>query len=99
MDSRKCARNELQVNANITQMEQRSSELFHPEMFDRVLVKRRKEEEEPIGADCQGFVNYFTAPNIRNKIKNPFFLAYKFSNFVTLYYNTVRFPNVKVALV
>jgi hypothetical protein len=42
-------------------------------MFDRLLVKRRKEEEELIGADCQGFVDYFTAPNIRNKIKNPFF--------------------------
>jgi hypothetical protein len=43
-----------------------------------------------------GFLSYFTAPNIRYKIKNPLFLAYRFSNFVTLYYNILKCSDVNV---
>lgn len=67
-------------------------------MLCKTLVKRKKNEEEEITNDSDGFVNYFSAPNIRNKIKNPIFLAYRFSNFISLYYNTVKIgsPNVSV---
>jgi len=32
-------------------------------------------------------INYFSAPNIRNKIRHPIFLALKFPDAVKLYYN------------
>ena len=43
--------------------------------------------EERITTDIWGLVNYFSAPNIRNKIRHPLFLALKFSECVNLYYN------------
>lgn len=43
--------------------------------------------EEKITPDIQGLINYFTAPNIRNKIRHPLFLALKFYECVQLYYN------------
>jgi hypothetical protein len=42
------------------------------------MVKRRSHKCEPITMDFQGFINYFKAPNLRNKIKNPFFLCCRF---------------------
>ncbi|KRX08142.1 hypothetical protein PPERSA_01687 [Pseudocohnilembus persalinus] len=88
VDSRKSARD------NPSQKEIKLSpfyELFPPEAFSKQLVKRKKKEaesiQEQISADIVGFTNYFTAPNIRNKIKHPFFLAYKFSECVSMYYN------------
>ena len=61
-------------------------------------MKRKKDAEEEITNDMAGFVSYFTAPNIRYKIKNPLFLAYKFSNFVSIYYNSLRCNGVKDAI-
>jgi hypothetical protein len=43
--------------------------------------------EEKISNDIIGLVNYFSAPNIRNKIRHPIFLALKFNEAVKLYYN------------
>lgn len=43
--------------------------------------------EEKITPDIFGLINYFSAPNIRNKIRHPLFLALKFHRCVTLYYN------------
>lgn len=55
------------------------------------MVKRKKKETENVSAeissDIQGFTNYFTAPNIRNKVKHPVFLAYKFNKCVSIFYN------------
>jgi hypothetical protein len=64
-----------------------------------MLIKRKKKEAESIHVeisnDISGFTNYFTAPNIRNKVKHPIFLAYKFSNCVSLYYNSDNFPGTE----
>ncbi len=46
--------------------------------------------EEKITPDITGLVNYFSAPNIRNKIRHPLFLALKFSECVKLFYNTKK---------
>ncbi len=43
--------------------------------------------EEKITPDINGLINYFSAPNIRNKIRHPIFLALKFPEAVKLYYN------------
>lgn len=43
--------------------------------------------EEKITPDIVGLINYFSAPNIRNKIRHPLFLALKFRECVHLYYN------------
>jgi len=45
-------------------------------------------KEEVIEDNLGGLCHYFTAPNIRNKIKHPIFLTYRFSSCVKLYYNT-----------
>jgi len=48
-------------------------DLFPPDNFKKRLVKRKKKEneqnEEEITNDINGFTGYFTAPNIRNKVK------------------------------
>lgn len=43
--------------------------------------------EEKIGTDIIGLINYFSAPNIRNKIRHPLFLALKFFECVKIFYN------------
>ena len=43
--------------------------------------------EEKITGDIVGLVNYFSAPNIRNKVRHPIFLALKFPEAVKLFYN------------
>lgn len=53
-------------------------------------------KEELIENSLEGLSQYFTAPNIRNKVKHPIFLAAKFSKCVKLYYNSIliKFPEV-----
>lgn len=43
--------------------------------------------EERITPDIFGLINYFSAPNIRNKIRHPLFLALKFSECISIFYN------------
>ena len=50
------------------------------------------EQEIEIKNDSEGFYNYLTAPNIRHKVKHPLFLAIRFSNCASIYYNTQKFP-------
>lgn len=49
-------------------------DLFPPDIFDKQLVKRKKTEKEQVSEEIRndiiGFTNYFTAPNIRNKVTN-----------------------------
>lgn len=48
---------------------------------------------EEINNSLEGFISYFTAPNIRNKVKHPLYLAYKFDQCVKLYYNLDKYEN------
>lgn len=66
---------------------------FLPDALDKEFIKRdskyslNNKQQDAISNSIDGFVSYFSAANIRNKIKNPIFLAIKFFNCLTLYYN------------
>jgi len=45
-----------------------------------------------------GLYNYFTAPNIRHKVKHPIFLIIKFTQCVSLYYNEGYFLKQKIEI-
>lgn len=49
--------------------------------------------ETTINDDFQGLHDYFTAPNIRRKIRHPIFLAIRFASCVKFFYNTAVFPS------
>jgi hypothetical protein len=49
-----------------------------------------------ISNTAEGLYSYLTAANIRNKIRNPFYLTYRFSFGLQLYYNTNLIPNRSV---
>lgn len=42
---------------------------------------------EIITNSLDGLISYYTAANIRNKVKHPFFIAIRFSECCSLYYN------------
>ncbi len=69
-------------------------------MLDTTFYKRvwlnNRTEEILIDNSIVGLNNYLTAPNIRNKIRHPCFLAIKFSSCVTLYYNRELLNSDKV---
>lgn len=73
---------------------------FPPNLLDTKYVKRvnknHKVIENIINNDFQGLYDYFTAPNIRRKIRHPIFLAIKFSSCVKFFYNTSVFPSSTV---
>lgn len=68
------------------------NEPFAPEDLEKIYIKRENKKKCDIGIDiskdADGFMNYFSAPNIRNKIKHPLFLAIRFPECVKIYYNT-----------
>lgn len=84
VDSRKSAR-------EISFKENSFLDMFPPELLQKPLFKKRRKnidkKEEFIGNSLKGFIDYYTAPNIRNKIKHPFFIALKFSNCISLYFS------------
>lgn len=41
-----------------------------------------------VSNSAEGFINYYGAQNIRNKIKHPFYIAYHFDKVFSLYLNT-----------
>ncbi len=51
-------------------------------------TNKNRIEEVKVGPDFEGLSNYFTARNIRCKIRHPVFLALKFPDCVKLYYNS-----------
>lgn len=51
-------------------------------------TNKKQIEEIKIEPNFDGLLNYFTARNIRSKIRHPLFLALKFAECVRLYYNT-----------
>lgn len=90
VDSRRSARDyqEKKFNSFV--------EPFSPDQLDKEFIKReskiKAEQEIEIKNDSEGFYNYLTAPNIRHKVKHPLFLAIRFSNCASIYYNTEKFP-------
>jgi len=94
VDSRKSAR-------EISFKESSFLDMFSPELLIKPLFKKRRKnvdkKEEFIGNSLKGFIDYYTAPNIRNKIKHPFFIALKFSNCIQLHFNRNYFQSEKNA--
>ncbi|CAD8137055.1 unnamed protein product [Paramecium octaurelia] len=84
VDSRKHARQQT-LNNNI----QLIIDPFLPENLDKEFVKKERKNQPKnllkVDNTIQGLINYFTAPNIRHKIKHPLFLAIKFDKCVKLY--------------
>lgn len=93
VDSRKSARENLGVEC-------KNFDWFSPDMLIKTLFKRRKKNgeicEEVITNSYKGFLGYYTAANIRNKIKNPFFPALRFSNCISLFYNKELFKGMSL---
>lgn len=89
VDSRRAARDyqERKFNSFV--------EPFNLDHIDKEFVKRENkskiEQETVIGNDPEGFYNYLTAPNIRHKVKHPLFLAIRFSNCVSIFFNKSAF--------
>lgn len=67
-----------------------------PETLEKSFIKRdskiKYSAEEEISSNVEGLINYFSAPNIRHKVKHPLFLAIKFHQCISLYVNTTRIP-------
>lgn len=61
--------------------------------FYKRQTTQRGVEEIKINAGFDGLHHYFTARNIRYKIRHPLFLALKFSDCIKLYYNTEIITN------
>jgi hypothetical protein len=72
-------------------------DLFPPDNLTKKHIKRKKNVtekiQEEITSNIEGFNNYFTAPNIRNKVKHPIFLASKFHSNIKLLFNQDKFPD------
>ncbi|CAD8055055.1 unnamed protein product [Paramecium sonneborni] len=83
IDSRKSARDEHRQIQYI--------QPFEPKYLERNFCKKEKHQNDVIDAPIEnnenGLHNYLTAPNIRNKIKHPIFLALKFSRCFSIYYS------------
>ncbi|CAD8137371.1 unnamed protein product [Paramecium octaurelia] len=84
VDSRKFARFH-----NIPVHQPSFTELFPYDLLYSIITKRdtknRSVKMIKIENSIEGFINYFTAPNIRNKIKHPIFLALRFSSLIKLF--------------
>ncbi|CAD8141110.1 unnamed protein product [Paramecium pentaurelia] len=82
VDSRRSARDEHRQIQYI--------QPFEPSYLERNFCKKEKCQNDivdaPIENNENGLYNYLTAPNIRNKIKHPLFLALKFSRCFNIYY-------------
>lgn len=65
------------------------TELFSNELLYSIITKRETKNKFVkminIENSIIGFINYFTALNIRNKIKHPIFLALRFSSLIKIF--------------
>ncbi|CAD8144704.1 unnamed protein product [Paramecium octaurelia] len=84
VDSRKYARFH-----NFSVLQNSFTELFPYQLIDSKIIKRETKNKIlkiiKIENSIIGFINYFTASNIRNKIKHPIFLALRFSSLIKLF--------------
>ncbi|KAM3137742.1 hypothetical protein pb186bvf_010162 [Paramecium bursaria] len=82
VDSRKSARDEHRQIQYI--------QPFEPKCIEKSFCKKEKHFNDIVDAPIEnnetGLHNYLTAPNIRNKIKHPLFLAIKFSKCIQIYH-------------
>ncbi|EGR31513.1 zinc finger transcription factor sma, putative [Ichthyophthirius multifiliis] len=101
VDSRKFAREEQTLKQDIKYIS--LYEVFEPENFEKQLFIRKKCQKQKVDKniqnDLEGIINYLTAPNIRNKIKNPLFLAYKFSKCIQLYFKLNYFQSYNESII
>ena len=51
-------------------------------------MTNKPQNSEVITNSLEGLINYFSAPNIRHKVKHPLFLCYKFSSCIKLFINS-----------
>lgn len=84
VDSRKGAMNSKNSDS-------KSISLFNPQLLTKNFIKKRglseEKKEEIVKNSIKGFIHYYTAPNIRNKINHPIFIALRFSTCISLFYN------------
>ncbi|CAK58402.1 unnamed protein product (macronuclear) [Paramecium tetraurelia] len=84
VDSRKYARFH-----NFSVLQNSFTEIFPYQLIDSKIIKRETKNKIlkiiKIENSIIGFINYFTASNIRNKIKHPIFLALRFSSLIKLF--------------
>lgn len=65
--------------------------LFSPDILEKAYIKRDSKVKvcgqplEEISNDIEGLIQYFTAANIRNKVKHPLFLGIRFNGCIKLY--------------
>lgn len=64
---------------------------FPPCTLEKQFKNIKPSNSELIRNSIDGLINYFSAPNIRHKVKHPLFLAMKFSNCIKLYLNSLNF--------
>ncbi|CAD8099926.1 unnamed protein product [Paramecium primaurelia] len=85
VDSRKSARDIEQQN------KQKLQSYFDPfpiTTLEKQFTTTKPQNTEVITNTIEGLNNYFSAPNIRHKVKHPVFLCIKFSSCIKLYLNT-----------
>ncbi|CAD8118651.1 unnamed protein product [Paramecium sonneborni] len=67
-------------------------DLFPPSIIDQIYYKRENDKQNQkfnqIDKSLQGFINYYTSANIRNKIRHPLFMVMKFPKCVRLFFNS-----------
>ena len=97
VDSRKSARNSNDLKQRHLKA---FIEVFPIESLKKDYMKKDKKNsrivESPIENNLKGLYDYLTAPNIRDKVKNPLFLSIKFNNCVTLYYDREKLEKVHI---
>jgi len=95
VDSRKSARNPMDLKKRHLKP---FVEKFPMESLRRPYMKKEKKNlqiiENHIENSLKGLYDYLTAPNIRDKVKNPLFLAMKFPACVRLFYDSEKIHGV-----
>jgi len=71
---------------------------FSPDNIDKLFFKKDTKADDTfnilIENNIQGLYDFFTAPNIRHKVKHPLFFVIRFSEVLSLFYNT-NFMNIE----
>lgn len=95
VDSRKSARNSLDLKKKHLKP---FIEKFPIESLRRFYAKKEKKNqqmiENKIENNLRGLYDYLTAPNIRDKVKNPLFLTVIFPACVKLFYDRTKLRGV-----
>lgn len=97
VDSRKSARNALDLKKRHLRP---FWDFFSLDSLRRAYVKKEKKNgvviEKRIEDSLEGLYDYLTAPNIRDKVKNPMFVAARFPGCVDLFYDGDKIKEVSL---